>query len=445
MKIPAYIINLKRRTDRKKHILKEFSQFPEFSPVIIEACENSRGNVGLWDSIKGIIASQHLAEQDFVIICEDDHQFFNGFSLSRLNNYIGEARMNDADVLLGGISWFSNGFSVSENLYWVEVFSGTQFMVIFKKFFPSILNATFGSADTADYKICSLTQKKFFTYPFISIQHDFGYSDATSINNKAGRVKKLFERTVERLDIMQKVKTFYNEASIPPISIGKMYTANLSIPAYVLFQKSNAKSRNHVANQFSCRKEFELHLLFANAGNAFRKKRMLEGLHAAVEDAIKNGDDFIVVCKENHTFTKNYSKEALLKTIIESNQLGCDLLIGACSSFDLAIPIKKNLLWTNHFLSFGFMVIFRRIFKKILDEPIDCPVSIEVMLSEITSNKMLTFPFVSRGEKTNDQSFSLPQNSVFSVLRNIDDRIGNIQKAYLDHQSKLSGNTKSTV
>jgi len=51
MKIPTYIINLKKRTDRLEHIRKEFAHRDEFNITIFEAFEHVTGAIGLWKSI----------------------------------------------------------------------------------------------------------------------------------------------------------------------------------------------------------------------------------------------------------------------------------------------------------------------------------------------------------------------------------------------------------
>jgi hypothetical protein len=60
-------------------------------------------------------------------------------------------------------------------------------MILFKQFYNAILETEFGEYDAADYKIAALTNNIFFIYPFISVQKEFGYSDATTKNNREGR------------------------------------------------------------------------------------------------------------------------------------------------------------------------------------------------------------------------------------------------------------------
>src|SRR5699024_10355295 len=147
------------------------------------------------------------AENQYILLCEDDHKFTKDYSLSYLYSCIAEAKEKNADILLGGVSWFSNIVKTSSKLLWVEKFSGTQFMIIFKKFYPILLDADFGTTDSADYKICSLTNSIFCMQTFISVQQNFGYSDATKMNNKAGRVERLFENSTRKVKLLKTVRS----------------------------------------------------------------------------------------------------------------------------------------------------------------------------------------------------------------------------------------------
>ncbi|NQX56818.1 glycosyl transferase [Pedobacter panaciterrae] len=209
-KIVVFIINLTKRTDRREHIINEFNTRKGFDFVLINAIEHESGAFGLWTTIKTIIKRQMNQTEDYIIVCEDDHTFTNSFNMAFLNDSIKKAKEKNADVLLGGVSWFSDVIQVSPGLFWVDKFSGLQFTVIFRKFFKSILNANFSKGDAADYKISDLTSNTFVTFPFISKQKEFGYSDVTAGNNSAGKVSRLFKNSSLKLKHLNKVNDFYN-------------------------------------------------------------------------------------------------------------------------------------------------------------------------------------------------------------------------------------------
>ncbi len=57
------------------------------------------------------------------------------------------------DILLGGVSWFEAGIQISNDLFWIEKFTGLQFTVIYNTLFNKILATDFGDLDAADQKI----------------------------------------------------------------------------------------------------------------------------------------------------------------------------------------------------------------------------------------------------------------------------------------------------
>src|SRR5690606_5207902 len=133
-KIPTYIVNLKHRADRKEHTIHEFSKHDEFDFQIVRAIEDKRGAVGLWKTIQGIITDVKKRDKEYIIICQDDHTFTDVYNRNNLYKYIKDAQCREADILLGGISWFTDVLHISKSLFWVERFSGLQFMVVFKQF-----------------------------------------------------------------------------------------------------------------------------------------------------------------------------------------------------------------------------------------------------------------------------------------------------------------------
>ena len=205
----VYVPNLPERKERKAHIQNEFNDRNEFYPHIIPAITHQFGTVGLWKTIQYILRDLVNEDEEFVIICEDDHQFTSVYQSHKLMEKINKAQEIGADILLGGVSWFKDAVQISRDLFWVEKFSGLQFTIIFKKFYEKILNASFLETDAADYKISALSDKKFIIYPFISIQKEFGYSDVTSKNAEPGFVESCFKETSERLQLLKNVKTYY--------------------------------------------------------------------------------------------------------------------------------------------------------------------------------------------------------------------------------------------
>ncbi|AQW97164.1 hypothetical protein [Elizabethkingia anophelis] len=207
--IPLYIINLKERKDRLIHILNEFKDKNEFFVEVIQSTRNEKGNVGLWNNVRRCVKLAIERGEDFIILCEDDHVFTKDYSYDFLYKCITEAYEKKCDILLGGVSWFEAGIQISNDLFWIEKFTGLQFTVIYNTLFNKILATDFGDLDAADQKITFLSSDKILMYPFISTQKEFGYSDVTNENDKTNRIEKLFDETQQKLEILNKVRNYY--------------------------------------------------------------------------------------------------------------------------------------------------------------------------------------------------------------------------------------------
>lgn len=209
IEIPTYAINLTRRTDRKESVLSEFLGRKEFRLTVVPAVEHQVGSFGLWRTIYAIVQNANEESLDYVLICEDDHIFTDDYSVEKLYAAIDKCFELKADVLLGSVSWFDQVLQVDKQLFWVDRFNGTQFMLIFKKYYQAMLDVDFQMIDIADMKMSSITDAIFVMYPFVSVQKEFGYSDVTNKNNNEGHVTELFNKRKEKLMHLHKVSEFY--------------------------------------------------------------------------------------------------------------------------------------------------------------------------------------------------------------------------------------------
>ena len=128
--------------------------------------------------------------------------------------------------------------------------------------------------------------------------------------------------------------------------------------------------------------------------------------------ALKNDEDVIIICEDDHEFTKDYHKDTFIQNIIEANEQGADYLSGGTGGFYLAIPISKQRFWVNPCSSTQFIVIYKKFFEKILNEPFDDHVIADILLSEITSHKMVVYPFISKQKDFGYSDVTLIHNEI---------------------------------
>ena len=202
--ITVYAPNLPQRPERKHSIYAQFAGRTEFALNIIPAIERKQPTWGLWQTFYKIVEQEKKKDSDFFIFCEDDHVFTENYSKDFLLDCIVKADEMKADILSGGMSVTINPVQVYDHLFWVDVFNGMQFTVVFNRCYDRILAAKTDKGYTLDFQLSYLAKTKFNIFPYISVQKDFGYSDATEFNNETGKVERFF---AEETDTTEKTQT----------------------------------------------------------------------------------------------------------------------------------------------------------------------------------------------------------------------------------------------
>lgn len=202
--IPTYIINLKKRSECLNHILNQFEGKPEFNIKVVEACEYKIEEIGLWQSMVKVINIAIHNKDDVIIICNNDHEFTGNYTKEYLFQNIIEANEQGCAILAGGIGSFGHAVPLTVNRMWVNPFQSTQFIVLYKNIFEKILTYKFKKNEATDLVLAQMTSHKMVLYPFISRKRGYCPSDCTTIHNeKPGLVQNMFQKTEERLRVIQ--------------------------------------------------------------------------------------------------------------------------------------------------------------------------------------------------------------------------------------------------
>jgi GR25 family glycosyltransferase involved in LPS biosynthesis len=432
--IPTFVINLDKRTDRKRSVLREFRNKPEFDVNIVSAQQSKCGALGLWKTMRSIIESALGNDLDYVIICEDDHKFTNNYTKEILINAISNAVLHGADLLFGSVSWFSNSIPLRDGLFWLEDFSGTQFFVVFKKFYRLMLTNNDESEAPADARMSELTIHKMAVFPFLSVQKEFGYSDATDLNNEIGRVKNLFKWASRGFKTIQDVDSFYSKHQVAgPDYVAQADLSTICIPTYAINLPGRSERLAHIKAEFEGKPEFDLTIVEATE-HQVGALGLWMSIRRVIQMAIDSDDDVIIICEDDHQFTDHYSPDYLLSNILHAHRDGAYYLSGGTGQFGFALPLTENRYWVNHCLSTQFVVIFKKMFKKILSEPFDEEIIADIAYSQMTSNKMVLFPFVST-QKNFGYSDVTPMHHqdkdlIDRLFNNSISRLQTIQRAY---------------
>ena len=210
MKLKTYILNLPKRLDRRKNIEAEFSGKELFDTEFFCPIIHAVPQISHWLSFQQSVVRAREQKISCFLFCEDDHIFTQAFDESKLVEQINEVDAKKGDLLLGGISWMQSPLQINDRLFWVDKFNGFQFAVIFSRFYDRIIDFNKQGDDIiTEIALSNMSKRIFVSYPFISIQKEFGYSDVTKFNNQEGYVSSHFEDAQKKLDIQNKVRKFY--------------------------------------------------------------------------------------------------------------------------------------------------------------------------------------------------------------------------------------------
>lgn len=167
------------------------------------------------------------------------------------------------------------------------------------------------------------------------------------------------------------------------------------IPTYIINLKKREERLLSVLKEFDGRDEFDLHIIEA-CENQNGNVGLWESIVKVVKLAQTNGDEVILLVEDDHVFTNSYSRDNLFSNVIDANCDGVDILLGGIGGgFQHVIPVTENRFWINHFWCTQFVIIYEKFFDKILNVDFNIEDGADNVLSELTLNKMVIYPFIS--------------------------------------------------
>lgn len=166
------------------------------------------------------------------------------------------------------------------------------------------------------------------------------------------------------------------------------------IPVYAINLRERKDRRNHIINQFKGRKEFDFHLI-----DACEHPKGNIGLWNSIVKIIKKAkeleEEVVIICEDDHFFTKHYSWNLLLKQIKEAYGQGAEILSGGIGGFGQVVPVGNYRYWVDWFWCTQFIVIYNSFFDKILSYEFKEDDTADGVLSKLSCNKMVIYPFIS--------------------------------------------------
>lgn len=436
--IATYVINFENSFEAEANALSQFVDKKEFKIEIVKGQQDENRHKAFWRTLRGIISERVYALENFILVCEADHQFTSNYSTSLLYECIDKARELNADILCGGAQSIYSLFQVTNSILWIEKTSGLQFVVIFRNFFEKILSNEFGSDYTVDEKISRLALTKLLIFPFVSTRADLAIKtrkegiepvcQSKYLGCSESKINKILQ-----LDSFYQQKKNFRETQYLDFE-------NVQLPVYVINLRKRIDRLNHIQSEFIDRTEFEVHHVNAN-----EHKIGAVGLWLSIREVIKKGlendDDILIFCEDDHSFTDSYSKDKFFFNILEAHKRGVDILsCGVCGGISSALPVLGSLLWIDHFWCTQFTIIFKKFFKVILDAAYDDSVTADDLLSNLTVNKMAVNPPYSIQKEfgyTDVSDGNLENGVITKRFCDTSARLSKVQKAYFQFQNQV--------
>ena len=435
--IPTFVITSKERTERLEHIWQQFADKTEFNVSVINLIDDSKGAIGVWHTIKHIIQNKIDSNDNFIVICQDDHQFTDTYSKEMLLNCIVEADNSNADVLLGGVSWYRTALGISDNLFLIDRFLGLNFVIIYSRFFERFIKAKFDTKDVVSYKISELATRKIVMHPFIGMSKEPGYPELIPENNTTDYPLESFESAAAQMDLLNKVRRFYQSLPNADIDLTADDYHQIVIPVYIINLPERTERLDHIKKEFEGKKEFAPIIVEASK-HKIGAVGLWNSIVKVINLAIENDDDVIIICEDDHQFTENYTKEFLLKNILEAHNQGAAVLsCGACD-FGQVVPLSANRYWVNPLTGTQFIVVYKNLFQEILKYEFNDMDTADGVISGLSTSIMLLCPFVSVQKDFGYSDITREHNEqkgLVSVMFDVTEkRLQEVRAAYINYK-----------
>lgn len=379
--------------NRLKHFRKIFDKYPEFE---LENPQIKNGVLSQMEFLKSSVLYACQMNYDYILVCGRSHKFTKNYMKRTLFSSISIAENLGADILLGGCVSTHTIFSVSKNVTWVDNFSGSEFVIIFKRFYTKILDGMPYQHMNFEIYIKLLKPTLFLIFPFISefkhlksgeslsqIMHNSNISIDEICRLSINKIKALLE--TERL-IKNEIEHIvsFNDHRIKPF------------PTFIINLPERKDRYQSILTQFKDHNEFKISVVEA-VKHDIGAVGLWMSIRKIVQIAIDSEEEYILIVEDDHMFTGYYNLENFLKSIAIGRKLSADLIVsGITDSFTNAIPVSDTIFWVDRFLCSQFVIIFRRLFDEILQYDYDESVTADTRLSALSNFTLAISPAISR-------------------------------------------------
>ena len=177
-------------------------------------------------------------------------------------------------------------------------------------------------------------------------------------------------------------------------------TKKMEIPTYIINLKHRIDRYESITSEFNNKNEFDI-TVFTAVENKIGSIGLWQSLHHIINIAKQNKLKYILICEDDHLFTKEYNVGKLNMQIQFVAKKKGDILLGGVSWFDYSVRINDGLHWLNEFTGTQFLIVFDNFYDKILNYNFQGGIeTIDSMFSKLSDNIFVTFPIISVQQDT---------------------------------------------
>jgi len=183
----------------------QFRHLKGFETTIIKESRSleQTGHVNFLTALKLAVTIGVENQEDFVCVCTEDCLLEKDFGSPQLIEHIRSAVSLGAKLLMGNVGSYDEAVYCGSSIFWINAFENTNFFVISKTFYNTILSLEMNSHTSIWNAISFATSNKFVIFPFIS-----KYRDSKRVPG-VSRPSEQIAGVSERFELIRKVTLKY--------------------------------------------------------------------------------------------------------------------------------------------------------------------------------------------------------------------------------------------
>lgn len=134
---------------------------------------------------------------------------------------------------------------------------------------------------------------------------------------------------------------------------------------YIINLEKRIDRRVGIEREFVNRTEFDI-TVFRAIEQQSGALGLFQSYQKIIEIAVEQELEYVIICEDDHIFTREYNKADLNEQISIGRELGFDVLLGGMSNVHDALFFNSNLVWVGGFSGLQFAVVFKKFYTTIL-------------------------------------------------------------------------------